>query len=181
MGEDSRQALRKPVPLRILLLACSAKRANESEERYDAVLEEMSEAERDGVKTVLLRRVKEAGLTTAFLSAAAASDERLQRLGELGDTGLARLRARLTHVLHDTPCSPATGHPAFASVVAALEEGEGGVTLAEAEGLVAAMRCKVAEAGLNEEEVIALRLYTGPSPAPRSRACVLCSLALSVP
>lgn len=62
---------RTSTPLACFLYATSATKQSSDTEAHDTALEELGEETRDGVKTALMRRVKEEGLTTTFLGCGA--------------------------------------------------------------------------------------------------------------
>lgn len=84
---------RTAVPLQAFLYAVVARRANgEEDDVYGDDLEDLDQAMQDVVKGVLLRRVKEAGLTAHCVAEAAESDPRLERAARMGKRELLKLQ-----------------------------------------------------------------------------------------
>ena len=166
---------RRAVSLDVFMLAHGASRKNGGE-RWDMPLESIAEkfgAEMlDSVKTVLLRKGREAFLSVEplrravqalrdFSGYAAANRARgLRGLLNLGIAGLKKLRKELTRALRDAPRVASTGERSFAQVVARVGRL---VPREQLEALVLHARATLLQANLCEEDLIGLRLYTGPS------------------
>eukprot|EP00961_Rhodomonas_salina_P163587 2203188-Rhodomonas_salina.1 len=133
---------RSPVPLEILLFAASAKKQNTDMEAYDTPLEELEEETRDGVKTVLFRRVREAGFTKPFL--AATKDPKLRKLKKMSRQRLSKIQKDVGEVLKTLPIQQKTGQPSYNELKTALEE-KCNLNDDEIEALVKHMRQKLGE------------------------------------
>eukprot|EP00961_Rhodomonas_salina_P050573 679035-Rhodomonas_salina.1 len=152
---------RTPVPLEVYLLASCAQKANKDEtERHDDALHSLPEATRNAVKVVLLRRVKEVGMTKQFLSLAAKNNPGLKMLAASNVRRWTEIKRAMDAALRAGHSQP--GLPSF-DYIAAEVASKCGMHVKELEALVEQMRAALAEAKLTAEEVIALRLYTGPA------------------
>eukprot|EP00961_Rhodomonas_salina_P150518 2027320-Rhodomonas_salina.3 len=150
-------------PLQVFLYAASAKKsaANRDQvESFDTPLADLKEDVRGAVKAVLLRRVKEAGMTKPFLFEAAHQDKRLAKLAARSHKDLKRLQKAMDKALREAEKEPASGQPSFNQLEAAMEEH--GLAREELDSLLETMREDLRKADLSVEEVLALRLYTGP-------------------
>lgn len=91
-----------------------------AQKAMDTNLADLDEETRGAVKSILLRRSKEAGLSKDGLQAASRTDARLQRLASLSKKCLGELKEHFNEVFKDTGTQHATGLPSFAELVSKL-------------------------------------------------------------
>eukprot|EP00961_Rhodomonas_salina_P226603 3064064-Rhodomonas_salina.1 len=152
MGKGEFKGGRISTPLQVYLYAVGAKKAGNPDEAYDTPLAELDEETLDGVRVVLVRRVKEAGLNKPFLKDAAEQDKRLRRLAKVTSKTLKLWEKKLERALRAGTKHAATGQPRFDEVAAAVER-ECGLSREELEALLERMRETLKKADLREEEV----------------------------